>query len=252
MIRRELLDYNLLQQEFEKAKNAKSEYVLIPRLRCQSSPLSSILGISFNSKIDIIKYQDTSMVPLWNHTTLSFICIMTKDINNLSKSIKDNEIVIPEQLVLEYEIFIVNNNEVPIGRRLLCPNREDIYIPLYNQFNMYDTIYNGLSTWNSTNNVIINEDITSNEEFLNIINSKASDGAQFWKPKNINSDQNLLPYMVTLTSSLINVSKGDHVNIEIRDNIPGRPYHHYMTKITVLKPKKKCVIESYMILQKLF
>lgn len=249
---REKINYNNLFEEFEKAKNIKSEYVLIPRLRYQSSTLTSILGISYNSKIDIIKYQNTSMIPLWNHTSLPFICIMIKDINNFAKSIRDNSLILPEELELEYDIFIVNGNEVPVARKLVYPGREDICIDLFNQINMYNQINNIISIWENTTSILYNEDISNNEEFLKILSSKAKDGAQFWKPIKENNNNNLISYVVTLTSNLINVSKGDSVKIEIRNNIPGRPYHHYMTKITVLKPKKKCIIESYMILQKLF
>lgn len=257
------------------AKLLKSEYIVLPRTLTQTGPLTSIMGISYNAIVTSGYFEtfknDPSYYELWDDRSLSYISFMTKDINpffNMHKAthsttLSDGTIQTKdiEELYIDVNEYIVGNVKVSIGYRLVEPVKDfgvdkdsNLIGPSIELF-PYDDKINKIqemlfSDINSIS-IIPPTDLTHQEDFMDIINSKAGVGATIWVPKmaNLTREQSKM-YSMSLTGTLLYVSKGDSVYGEIKDRIPNRPGYNYMVKFTVSKPKKKCVLEYRMMMLK--
>jgi hypothetical protein len=83
-------------------------------------------------------------------------------------------------------------------------------------------------------------DITNDKEFNDIMSLKAADGGAMWYPTCLNNGNH--KYCLTLSSNILNISKGDRVSITIYD-LDYQPT--FIAQFTVEKPKKKIVLNYY-------
>lgn len=256
-IEQEIIKADLLDLVIDQAKMMNSEIIVIPRMLFQSSIDTSIVGLTYNARVDIgnfKKLEEYSTTPIWIEPSLSNIALYRKDIANFVQSLKgtkENELdklEYPTLFNLVYEVYDINGVRICIGLRLEHPSSPDRYIPLVNHIDIMRRI-NNLVYYTYLGRVVLNNiDITEEEDFTRIRSLKVTSGIQIWRPK-IDNIQNILDrYTMYLSANLIKNNKGDVVLFSIIDNFPCREYNRFITKFTIIKPKKKCTISSFMML----
>ena len=253
------MDFEKLSLILEETKNLKSDIVIIPRILNQSDLQNSILGVSANSIMVFglfEKLKNLEMVPLWDDESLSHISFSSKEVNPFLKILNDyskaNNIKI-QNAYIKYRQYEINNEIKSLANRLEVYDTNgnilsnvlgnNTVVSSFINLIEYDTnLFNILryrELWfNGIKIPSIN--ITNDPKFIDIINSKATDGAQIWIP-----DENLYgsvfkPYIMYLNKAFLNISKGDNTNLTITDFIPGLPINYFLASFEVLKPKKKC------------
>ena len=103
------IDSTNLYAALEESKNLKSEITVIPAWLLQSSPDTSICGVSFNSVATIgyfEKIKDRIHI-LPTDLRLRNIAFLSKDLNPFFKSIKDNDLDI-NNLILGLKSYEIN------------------------------------------------------------------------------------------------------------------------------------------------
>jgi len=261
---REFIHPELFLKVLEAAKNLKTEYVLIPRMINQTQFKHTIAGISYDAIIvtslfDEFRMADFVLTSLWNEASLDWICLPTKEINQFiqthAKLMGDStkKITPIEELELRYTTYDIGNklsvayqirepiegvpdSDLPTFH-LISPF---LYLPKFE--NMFYAIQDGAIVWKD-------KQIDQDEEFKEIINSKAGDGASIWIPKITNTEIDA-QYAMTLTGTMLNVAKDDQVFCTIRENISGKTGYHFVVQFDVYKPKKKCKLTYYLMMLK--
>ena len=244
----------------EAAKVLKSEYIVLPRNLFQDSAISSVVGVSYDSIITLAYFENLTepyYYSLWDQPSLAYIALLSKDINALMQAHKskygdtvfENGKLVTEltrPLLIHTHDYIVAGQSVSIAYKLeeadtVEGGADNPQIPLtHYEPLMYKANYMLQAAANSTS-VSPYIDITSNESFLNIIQSKSAIGSVIWKPD--------IPELGDAT--LLNVSKGDTVLFTILDRIPNRSGYNFIVEFKVTKPKKKCTLSYYLMMLKI-
>lgn len=268
MIYSERLDPVKFMNVLDHAKTLKGELSVIPRDLLQMSAQSSITSISYNAIVttsNMHDLKDPSYYTLWNDPSLDRIALNTKDINNFTATRKQlfgyeesGKIVIPpiEEMYLDYVSYYVNGKTVSIAHRIReAKAGKDGTVPVIPLIPHQDIAAKiEMMTWekdNAADRIVNRSDITNNEEFRNIIDAKAGAGATMWMPKIKEFDFKCIPYAISLTSSILNVSKGDSVYLSIYDRIPNQPGHVFISEFYINKSNKKCELSTYMLMMKM-
>lgn len=253
----------------EAAKVLKSEYIVIPRNLFQSSFESSIVGVSYDSIITLSHFEnltDTSYYSLWDESALSYIALLSKDINALmlahknkySSPIFENGKLVADLssnviLIFTHD-YVVAGKPVSIAYRLEEASTDGVNnatIPLtHYEPLMYKTNYMLQAATNSTP-VSPYIDVTSNESFLNIIQSKSAMGSVIWRPDIPELGDAAYDYVMSIPVTLFNVSKGDSVFFTILDRVPNRSGYNFIVQFKVIKPKKKCTLVYHLMMLKI-
>lgn len=256
-IEQELIKADLLDLVLEQSKMMNSEIIVIPRLLFQSSINSSIVGLTYNARVDIgnfKKLEEYATTPIWIEPSLSNIALYRKDIANFTQSLKgdkDNEfkkLEYPITFNLVYEVYDINGERLCIGLRLEHPSAPDKYISLVNHIDIMNKVSNLVSLIYLGRVVLKDIDITEEEDFSRIRSLKVTSGIQIWRPKIPNIQNILDKYVMYISANLIKNNKGDLVLFSLIDNFPCREYNRFITKFTIIKPKKRCTISSFMML----
>ena len=257
------IDSTNLYAALEESKNLKSEITIIPAWLLQSSPDTSICGVSFNSVATIgyfEKIKDKVHV-LPRDLGLHNIAFLSKDLNPFFKSIKDNNLETNNFILglKPYDIngqpfmachyirtqtkHMVHNERQPHTNKVIT-TEQDIFAQMNTipsaEVLKYINYYSFYAYDNQCRVVLKDYNLDSDEEFQNIMNNfKASDGIFAFTFKDSNGNRNF-EYMSYVNKSMLNIAKGDAITMEIRDNLNSQGANRFLVKYDIYKKSKKC------------
>lgn len=257
------IDSTNLYAALEESKNLKSEITIIPAWLLQSSPDTSICGVSFNSVATIgyfEKIKDKVHV-LPRDLGLHNIAFLSKDLNPFFKSIKDNNLEtnnfilglkpydINEQPFMACHYIrtqtkhIVHNERQPHTNKVIT-TEQDIFAQMNTipsaEVLKYINYYSFYAYDNQCRVVLKDYDLDSDEEFQNIMNNfKASDGIFPFAFKDQDGNRNY-EYLSYVNKSMLNIAKGDITTMEIKDNLINSSANRFLVKYDIYKKSKKC------------
>ena len=255
------VDPNLIWKILENAKLMKSEFIIIPNMILQKSVLTSVVGISYDSIVTIGYFDDLNTPPfynLWNSTdnALSCIALEGKSINQFIQEhrayygevspFRPFNIYSEKFFTGEYRGIGISLNESQDDETEPCP-----HITLFSHYAFLGKINSMLFAYENSSTVVQDIDLTNNEDFMYIANSKAGVGALMWVPEiGELKGKKATEYTMSLTGTLLNISKGDRIKCTIKDRLVGRSGYNFIVRFDVQKPKKKCVLSYYMMMLK--
>lgn len=257
------IDSTNLYAVLEESKNLKSEITIIPAWLLQSSPDTSICGVSFNSVATIgyfDKIKDKVHV-LPRGLGLHNIAFLSKDLNPFFKSIKDNNLETNNFILglKPYDIngqpfmachyirtqtkYMVHNERQPHTNKVIT-TEQDIFAQMNTipsaEVLKYINYYSFYAYDNQCRVVLKDYDLDSDEEFQNIMNNfKASDGIFPFTFKDQDGNRNY-EYLSYVNKSMLNISKGDISTMEIKDNLINSSANRFLVKYDIYKKSKKC------------
>ena len=257
------IDSTNLYAALEESKNLKSEITIIPAWLLQSSPDTSICGVSFNSVATIgyfEKIKDKVHI-LPRDLGLHNIAFLSKDLNPFFKSIKDNNLE-TDNFILglkPYEIngqpfmachyirtqtrHIVHNERQPHTNKVIT-TEQDVFAQMNTipsaEVLKYINYYSFYAYEDQCRVVLKDYDLDSDEEFQNIMNNfKASDGIFPFTFKDQDGNRNY-EYLSYVNKSMLNIAKGDITTMEIKDNLINSSANRFLVKYDIYKKSKKC------------
>lgn len=257
------IDSTNLYAALEESKNLKSEITIIPAWLLQSSPDTSICGVSFNSVATIgyfEKIKDKVHV-LPRDLGLHNIAFLSKDLNPFFKSIKDNNLETNNFILglKPYDIngqpfmachyirtqtkHMVHNERQPHTNKVIT-TEQDIFAQMNTipsaEVLKYINYYSFYAYEDQCRVVLKDYDLDSDEEFQNIMNNfKASDGIFPFTFKDLNGNRNY-EYLSYINKSMLNIAKGDITTMEIKDNLSNSSANRFLVKYDIYKKSKKC------------
>lgn len=257
------IDSTNLYAALEESKNLKSEITIIPAWLLQSSPDTSICGVSFNSVATIgyfEKIKDKVHV-LPRDLGLHNIAFLSKDLNPFFKSIKDNNLETNNFILglKPYDIngqpfmachyirtqtrHIIHNERQPHTNKVIT-TEQDIFAQMNTipsaEVLKYVNYYSFYAYDNQCRVVLKDYDLDSDEEFQNIMNNfKASDGIFPFTFKDQDGNRNY-EYLSYVNKSMLNIAKGDITTMEIKDNLINSSANRFLVKYDIYKKSKKC------------
>ena len=257
------IDSTNLYAVLEESKNLKSEITVIPAWLLQSSPDTSICGVSFNSVATIgyfEKIKDKVHV-LPRDLGLHNISFLSKYLNPFFKSIKDNNLETNSFILglKPYDIngqpfmachyirtqtkHMVHNERQPHTNKVIT-TEQDIFAQMNTipsaEVLKYINYYSFYAYDNQCRVVLKDYDLDSDEEFQNIMNNfKASDGIFPFTFKDQNGNRNY-EYLSYINKSMLNIAKGDIITMEIKDNLINSSANRFLVKYDIYKKSKKC------------
>lgn len=257
------IDSTNLYAALEESKNLKSEITIIPAWLLQSSPDTSICGVSFNSVATIgyfEKIKDKVHI-LPRDLGLHNIAFLSKDLNPFFKSIKDNNLETNNFILglKPYDIngqpfmachyirtqtrHIVHNERQPHTNKVIT-TEQDIFAQMNTipsaEVLKYINYYSFYAYDNQCRVVLKDYDLDSDEEFQNIMNNfKASDGIFPFTFKDQDGNRNY-EYLSYVNKSMLNIAKGDITTMEIKDNLINSSVNRFLVKYDIYKKSKKC------------
>ena len=257
------IDSTNLYAALEESKNLKSEITIIPAWLLQSSPDTSICGVSFNSvaTIGYFKKIKDKVHILPRDLGLHNIAFLSKDLNPFFKSIKDNNLETNNFILglKPYDIngqpfmachyirtqtkHIVHNERQPHTNKVIT-TEQDIFAQMNTipsaEVLKYVNYYSFYAYDNQCRVVLKDYDLDSDEEFQNIMNNfKASDGIFPFTFKDQDGNRNY-EYLSYVNKSMLNISKGDITTMEIKDNLINSSANRFLVKYDIYKKSKKC------------
>lgn len=257
------IDSTNLYAALEESKNLKSEITIIPAWLLQSSPDTSICGVSFNSVATIgyfEKIKDKIHV-LPRDLGLHNIAFLSKDLNPFFKSIKNNNLETNNFILglKPYDIngqpfmachyirtqtrHIIHNERQPHTNKVIT-TEQDIFAQMNTipsaEVLKYINYYSFYAYDNQCRVVLKDYDLDSDEEFQNIMNNfKASDGIFPFTFKDQDGNRNY-EYLSYVNKSMLNIAKGDITTMEIKDNLINSSANRFLVKYDIYKKSKKC------------
>lgn len=256
------IDSTNLYAALEESKNLKSEITIIPAWLLQSSPDTSICGVSFNSVATIgyfEKIKDKIHV-LPRDLGLHNIAFLSKDLNPFFKSIKDNNLETNNFILglKPYDIngqpfmachyirtqtkHMVHNERQPHTNKVIT-TEQDIFAQMNTipsaEVLKYINYYSFYAYDNQCRVVLKDYDLDSDEEFQNIMTNKASDGIFPFTFKDQDGNRNY-EYLSYVNKSMLNIAKGDITTMEIKDNLINSSANRFLVKYNIYKKSKKC------------
>jgi hypothetical protein len=257
------IDSTNLYTALEESKNLKSEITIIPAWLLQSSPDTSICGVSFNSVATIgyfEKIKDKVHI-LPRDLGLHNIAFLSKDLNPFFKSIKDNNLETNNFILglKPYDIngqpfmachyirtqtkHMVHNERQPHTNKVIT-TEQDIFAQMNTipsaEVLKYINYYSFYAYNNQCRVVLKDYDLDSDEEFQNIMNNfKASDGIFPFTFKDQDGNRNY-EYLSYVNKSMLNIAKGDITTMEIKDNLINSSANRFLVKYDIYKKSKKC------------
>lgn len=257
------IDSTNLYSALEESKNLKSEITIIPAWLLQSSPDTSICGVSFNSVATIgyfEKIKDKVHI-LPRDLGLHNIAFLSKDLNPFFKSIKDNNLETNNFILglKPYDIngqsfmachyirtqtkHMVHNERQPHTNKVIT-TEQDIFAQMNTipsaEVLKYVNYYSFYAYDNQCRVVLKDYDLDSDEEFQNIMNNfKASDGIFPFTFKDQDGNRNY-EYLSYVNKSMLNIAKGDITTMEIKDNLINSSANRFLVKYDIYKKSKKC------------
>ena len=257
------IDSTNLYVALEESKNLKSEITIIPAWLLQSSPDTSICGVSFNSVATIgyfEKIKDKVHI-LPRDLGLHNIAFLSKDLNPFFKSIKDNNLETNNFILglKPYDIngqpfmachyirtqtkHMVHNERQPHTNKVIT-TEQDIFAQMNTipsaEVLKYINYYSFYAYDNQCRVVLKDYYLDSDEEFQNIMNNfKASDGIFPFTFKDQDGNRNY-EYLSYVNKSMLNIAKGDITTMEIKDNLINSSANRFLVKYDIYKKSKKC------------
>lgn len=257
------IDSTNLYTVLEESKNLKSEITIIPAWLLQSSPDTSICGVSFNSVATIgyfEKIKDKVHI-LPRDLGLHNIAFLSKDLNPFFKSIKDNNLE-TNNFILGLKPYDINgqpfmachyirtqtrhiiHNERQLHTNKVITTEQDIFAQMNTipsaEVLKYINYYSFYAYDNRCRVVLKDYDLDSDEEFQNIMNNfKASDGIFPFTFKDQDGNRNY-EYLSYVNKSMLNIAKGDITTMEIKDNLINSSANRFLVKYDIYKKSKKC------------
>lgn len=261
------IDSTNLYAALEESKNLKSEITIIPAWLLQSSPDTSICGVSFNSVATIgyfEKIKDKVHI-LPRDLGLHNIAFLSKDLNPFFKSIKDNNLETNNFILglKPYDIngqpfmachyirtqtkHMVHNERQPHTNKVIT-TEQDIFAQMNTipsaEVLKYINYYSFYAYDNQCRVVLKDYDLDSDEEFQNIMNNfKASDGIFPFTFKDQDGNRNY-EYLSYVNKSMLNIAKGDIITMEIKDNLINSSANRFLVKYDIYKKSKKCKLTA--------
>lgn len=258
------VDGDILWQAFNECKLMKCEYAIVPRNLFQKSVSSSLIGMIHNTVVTTGSFEsllDPKFFDLWPTEGLKWIMFCPKDLMIFKKmrtAIYGTD-TIPLKVNIVYNNYSLNGKPVCVGQYIeevvdktktmpgvrvtqaLIPK-----LPLYPYFETMEKINAMFFQRNNASQTVWHQDITKDEDFNDIINSKAAVGELPWYPR-VEGLPKEHPYLIYLTSNMLNVSKGDTVEFNLFNRVPGRTANFFVSQFDIFKPKKKCILNYLML-----
>ena len=245
------IKFNELRHALENGKILKSDILLIPRVVYGDDYRSSICGVYGNSVYTYGYFQEytptlTHINELWSELPfLRRICLYTKDIQPFLRECIQLNIPLDEVYIEYYTIQLMGYDnqsyEITKASKIISESTED---GQYREIELMD--YQTIETYNSSEVLVDKMDISKDSEFLEIMSSKAAEGGQLWIPDCIKNDDKYKGIVLTLSSTFLNVSKGDNVYLTLKRCKYNEIPHSFFVRYDIVKPKKKCTLSSYM------
>ena len=253
-VRSEAVDIELFKLVLEQTKKQTADIAVIPQFLHNSSTYAyfDIAGINANSIVAASSFQILESVnqPLWQDPALFAISLYSKDISPFLRMIKDNNI---RSLRIEYHVYEVNGKNVGIGTLLttdteipvLDPrsgkeSKVIVCIPLVPFLYHYNHIESNFLAWSVTPAIMDPIVLNNDEDFMNIWNGKASDGAKAWNPRIEKYPERIRPYVIYLAKTMLAFSKSDEVSLEFKDRVYGDNFQNeFFCLIRVNRVSKK-------------
>lgn len=260
----------------EKAKNLKTDTVLIPQAPYNINPFK-IVGVSANSiftiaDFDDLKYQmGENPTILWDENDLIYIQLYLKDISPFLKiitdraesdarkelNIKDPKVKTPKEAIpihfpkmctIECHRYLINNKSRSIGTYLAVYDKDGNIMTntlgnnsVTNSFiNLYDFDIDrnvgNILAYMRASNVVVENLDITEDPLLNSI--LLSKTTEGAKLWIPNGDKRLSRYITYINKAFLNISKGDKVYLTIYDRLPSMNYRYYIMNFKIDKPKK--------------
>ena len=249
------IDSTNLYAALEESKNLKSEITIIPAWLLQSSPDTSICGVSFNSVATIGYFEKIKdkvhILPrdLGLHNIAFFKSIKDNNLetNNFILGLKPYNINGQPFMACHYirtqTKHIVHNERQPHTNKVIT-TEQDIFAQMNTipsaEVLKYINYYSFYAYDNQCRVVLKDYDLDSDEEFQNIMNNfKASDGIFPFTFKDQDGNRNY-EYLSYVNKSMLNIAKGDITTMEIKDNLINSSANRFLVKYDIYKKSKKC------------
>jgi len=249
----EILDPRKFIEFLEDVKSVSSEIVIVPRVLNQITISNSITGLKAHTIYSLSLYEkfaqreidSATAFRLWEDPSVEFIAFEYSSMAPFIRHMKNNNI---SYLQMQYKTFIVNgkrksvatlittNVEVkvstPAGETMWIPN-----IPLLPPYELFNEINYHINLFNMGRQVAVLD--PKDEEFVDIWNQPAAEGARLWIPRLQYYKKDIHPYIIYLSKTMFSIAKSDKVELEIRDSLKDQPGHFFMVRFRVFKTKKK-------------
>lgn len=242
----EILDPRKFIEFLEDVKSVSSEIIIVPRVLNQMTTNNAITGLKAHTIYSLSLYGKFAPdFKLWEDPSVEFIAFEYSSMAPFIRHMKNNNI---GYLQMQYKTFIVNgqrksvatlittNVEVkvstPTGESMWIPN-----IPLLSPYELFNEINYHIDLFNMGRSVAVLD--PKDEEFVDIWNQPAAEGARLWIPRLQYYKKDIHPYIIYLSKTMFSIAKSDKVELEIRDNLKDQPGHFFMVRFRIFKTKKK-------------
>lgn len=222
------IQWKRIEEALNCAKLMKSTYSVIPRDIWQYDVYTSIIGVS-DGKIDYCNFKINGGY-LWEEPRqLHHLVLFTKYIQQFTIYCKNNNVNY-ENLDLVCHEYIVNGEKTYVGIALYPKDNRDISIPLENApYKYIKLVDETIDKFNGSTPICGNE-LTNDEKFMDIINSKVDTGGKLWTV-----ESGFKKYPVYISSNMMKVNKSDKIFYELRHNIPNQKYGTFMVRFQITK-----------------
>lgn len=255
---------DILWQALNECKIMKCDYAIVPRNLFQKSVASSLIGMVHNTVVTSGAFEsltDPKFFDLWPTRGMRWIMFCPKDLMIFKKmrtTIYGTD-TIPLSVNIVYNEYSLNGEQVCVGQYIeevvdktkVMPGvkvneANTPKLPLYPYFETMEKINAMFFQRNNASQVVWHQNITKDEDFNDIISSKAAVGELPWYPK-VEGLPEEHPYLIYITSNMLNVSKGDKVEFNLFNNVPGRTANFFVSQFDIIKPRKKCILNYLML-----
>ena len=255
---------DVLWKALNECKIMKCDYAIVPRNLFQKSVASSLIGMIHNTVVTSGAFEnlmDPKFFDLWPTRGMKWIMFCPKDLMIFKKmrtTIYGTD-TIPLSVNIVYNEYSLNGEQVCVGQYIEeVVDKEKVIpgvkvnesntpkLPLFPYFETIEKINAMFFQRNNASQVVWHQDITNDEDFNDIINSKAAVGELPWYPK-VEGLPEEHPYLIYITSNMLNVSKGDKIEFNLFNNVPGRTANFFVSQFDIIKPRKKCILNYLML-----
>lgn len=237
----------------ELSKKQTCDVVVIPRMPKESVRFGydTIFGITANSIVAASSFQEQLYPftdPVWEDVSVGHIALYYKDISPFIRLLDSNQKM---EFTLDSHIYKVVDSEVGVGQEVDSNQTVPLILPdssvgtqhnrlaLLPPFDIVKRYFWMENMWTYSSPVSNPIDLNDDSDFIEIWNGKAADGVKMWRP-NINLyGMEFKPYILYLSKTMFTFSKGDRVNVEIRNKLPNRPYNEFLCRFSVYRYNKK-------------
>lgn len=237
----------------ELAKKQTSDIVVIPRLVKESANFGydNIFGITANTIVaasSFVEALDPFTDPVWDDPSVDHIALYYKDISPFIRVLNLDPKM---EFTMESRAYKVVDSEVGVGQVIDSNQRIPLILPdttfgtqpnrlsLIPPFDIVKRYFWIEKMWGYASPISNPIDLNDDNDFIEIWNGKAADGVKMWAPDITRYGLAFKPYILYLSKTMFTFSKGDKVNVEIRNKLFNRPSNEFLCRFSVYRYNKK-------------